>query len=277
MTSNQIVSNQQWLTARVALLEKEKQLTRQLDEMARQRRQLPWTKIEKNYTFESPCGTVALADLFGNHAQLFIYHFMFGPNWKEGCPSCSMMADSIGGTLPHLAARDVSLVFVSRAPVEKIQAFKQRMGWTFPWVSSLASDFNFDFHVSFKPEQQKTGKVDYNFTLQKFPSEEAPGASFFFKEPGTADIFHTYSTYGRGLDALIFPYTILDMAPKGRDEDQFAFPMQWVRHHDRYATNDFIDAEKPYWPKIAPATSSTAVSAGQGSTSSCSCAAGEKP
>jgi predicted dithiol-disulfide oxidoreductase (DUF899 family) len=261
MTTHKIVSKEQWLESRRALLEQEKQLTRQHDELARKRRELPWVRVEKNYVFDSLSGKKSLADLFGNHSQLLIYHFMFGPEWKEGCPSCSYVADHLNPTLPHLAARDVSLMIVSHAPLAKIEAFKNRMGWQFPWVSSFNSDFNYNFHVSFLPEHKKDGLVDYNYKMQKFPSDEAPGESVFFKEPSTGEVFHTYSTYGRGLDALLGTYTLLDMVPKGRDEDQLEFDMQWVRYHDRYDGGGFADVNKPYWPKMAsmpqaPASSS---------------------
>jgi predicted dithiol-disulfide oxidoreductase (DUF899 family) len=262
MVKHQIVSKQQWLDARRALLAKEKQLTRERDELARERRELPWVRVEKDYVFDSPCGKVKLADLFGGHSQLLIYHFMFGPEWKEGCPSCSMVADHFDGALPHLAARDVSLVMVSRAPLAKIEPFKQRLGWRVPWVSSFGTDFNFDFHASFGPEQKKDGKVDYNYMMQKFPSDEAPGASVFYKDPSTGGIFHTYSTYGRGLDAFVGAYTLMDLAPKGRDEDELSFPMAWVRHRDRYQGGEFADTDKPYWPKLATASPELSAKAG---------------
>jgi len=271
MTQHQIVSKETWLEARRALLAKEKQLTRERDELARQRRELPWERVEKSYTFDSSRGKVMLADLFGSHSQLLIYHFMFGPEWKEGCPSCSYVSDHLDGAVPHLAARDVSLMMVSRAPLAKIEAFKKRMGWRFPWVSSFGSDFNFDYHVSFTPEQKIDGKVDYNYTMQKFPSDEAPGASVFYKDPSTGEIFHTYSTYGRGLDSFLGTYTLLDLVPKGRDEDQLPFAMAWVRYHDRYENGTFADADKPYWPKIV----SKAPALAQAS-SSCGCSNGAK-
>jgi len=182
---------------------------------------------------------------------LLIYHFMFGPDWKEGCPSCSFVSDHLDGAVPHLAARDVTLTMVSRAPLAKIEAFKNRMGWHFPWVSSFGSDFNFDFQASFTPEQKATGKVLYNYKMQPFPSTESPGASVFYKDASTGQIFHTYSTYERGLDSFITSYTLLDLTPKGRDEDTLPFAMQWVRHHDRYSGGDFADANKPYWPQVA--------------------------
>ncbi|MEP6671946.1 MAG: DUF899 domain-containing protein [Chthoniobacter sp.] len=251
-----IVSPEQWIAARQALLKKEKESTRLLDELSAERRQLPWVKVTENYVFDAPGGPVSLADLFAGRNQLIIYHFMFGPDWQEGCPSCSFVSDHFGGALPHLAARDVTLVAVSRAPLAKIAAFQKRMGWRFQWVSSAGSDFNADFHVSFTAEEMAQGKVDYNYTLQEFPSAEAPGLSVFYKD-AAGDIFHTYSTYGRGLESLMSTYRILDMVPKGRDEDQLDFSMAWVRYHDRYDTNAFADADKPYWPETASTASAS--------------------
>jgi len=256
MPSHQVVSTDKWIEARRALLAAEKEITHRHDEIARKRRELPWVKVEKNYVFDTPAGKKSLADLFAGRSQLFVYHFMFGPEWKEGCPSCSYVSDHLDGAVPHLAARDVTLPMVSRAPLAKIEAFKKRMGWRFPWVSSFGTDFNYDYHVSFTPEEQAAGKVNYNYTMQEFPSAEGPGASVFVKDPASGEIFHTYSTYGRGLDALVGTYTLLDMVPKGRDEDQLPFDMAWVRHHDRYGTNldaGFLDPDKPYWPKFDPA------------------------
>jgi predicted dithiol-disulfide oxidoreductase (DUF899 family) len=244
-----IVSPEDWLAKRKELLGKEKELTRLRDQLAAERRALPWVKIEMDYSFDAPEGKVTLAELFAGRSQLVIYHFMFGPDWNEGCPSCSYVSDHFDGALAHLAARDVTMVVVSRAPVAKIEAFKKRMGWRFRWVSSYGSDFNADFHVSFTKEEIAQGKVNYNYTMQEFPSEEAPGLSVFYKDAG--DVFHTYSTYGRGVDQLVGTYTILDLAPKGRDEDHFEFSMEWVRYHDRYGTNEFADADKPYWPETA--------------------------
>jgi predicted dithiol-disulfide oxidoreductase (DUF899 family) len=230
------------------LLNKEKQLMQWRDQLAADRQALPWVKVDKEYFFDAPAGKVALAELFDGHSQLMIYHFMFGPEWKEGCPSCSFVSDHLDGALPHLAARDVTLTMVSRAPLTKIEAFKRRMGWRFKWVSSFESDFNYDFQVSFLPEEKAKGKVYYNYTLEEFPSDEAPGLSVFYKDAG-GEIYHTYSTYARGLDPLVGTYTLLDLAPKGRDEDHLPFSMQWVRHHDRYGTDIFLDANKPYWPE----------------------------
>jgi len=247
---NKIVSQDEWLQARKALLAKEKEVTHLNDRVAAERRNLPWTRVEKSYTFDAPHGKVSLADLFGAHSQLFIYHFMFGPDWKEGCPSCSYVCDHLDGTVPHLAARDVSLTMVSRAPISKIEAFKKRMGWRFPWVSSHGNDFNHDFGVYFTPDEMSKGKVSYNYTMQPFPNPEAPGASIFYKDKD-GKIYHTNSIYGRGLDSFITTYTLLDLVPKGRDEDKLPFSMLWVRHHDKYDTGELLDKERPYWPKVA--------------------------
>src|SRR5687767_14708500 len=257
MSSHQVVSQEKWIEAQRAHLAKEKEFTRKRDELARLRRELPWVRVEKNCVFETPTGKKTLADLFQGRSQLIIYHFMFGPEWKEGCPSCSFVCEHIDGAVEHLAARDVTLTMISRAPLTKIDAFKKRMGWHFPWVSSFGSDFNFDYHVSFKPEQRAKGKVDYNYTMEDFPSDEAPGLSVFYKDPNSGEIFRTYSVYARGLDPLVGTYTLLDFVPKGRDEDQLAFSMQWVRHHDRYGTNLFLDPTKPYWPPNAEPEAST--------------------
>lgn len=256
-----VVSQKEWLNARKELLAKEKAATHARDALSAERRNLPWTKIDKNYVFDTPKGKRTLVDLFKGRSQLVIYHFMFGPDWNEGCPSCSYLSDHMNGAVPHLAARDVTLTMVSRAPLDKIAAFKKRMGWRFPWVSSYGTDFNRDFRVSFTEEEVK-GKVDYNYALQEFPSQEAPGMSVFYKDE-SGDVFHTYSTYGRGLDALVGAYVILDLVPKGRDEDHLAFSMEWVRYHDRYGTNEFGDADKPYWPEVALAKS--------GSSTDCGC------
>ena len=255
-----IVSREQWVEARKAHLEKEKELTRRRDELARQRRDLPWVRVDKQYVFDAPHGKATLADLFGTRSQLLVYHFMFGPDWAEGCPSCSFVCDHIDGATPHLAARDVSLVMVSRAPLPKIASFKQRMGWRFPWVSSNGNSFNYDFHVSFTPEEMARGEVYHNYRMEPFPSAEAPGASVFYKDPETGEIFHTYSTFGRGLDPMIGTYVLLDLVPKGRDEDGLPFSMHWVRYHDRYDARNgggaFADADQPYWPKTAAAQGS---------------------
>ncbi len=228
-----VVSHAQWLQARVALLDKEKELTRRRDELSRLRRELPWVKVEKPYTFKTPCGQASLADLFDGHSQLVTYHFMFGPDWTEGCPGCSFLMDNVDGTIPHLKARDVSLVMVSRAPLASLEAFKKRMGWRIPWVSSLENDFNTDFGVTFSKEQLATGRKQYNYGSIVPFGEETPGLSAFIKDED-GDIFHTYSTYGRGLEPILGTYAILDLAPKGRDEENLPTPNAWVRHHDKY-------------------------------------------
>ena len=261
---HQIVSREAWLTARKKLLAKEKEATRMRDQLSEERRKLPWAKIEKNYVFDTPAGKATLADLFDGRSQLVIYHFMFGPEWKEGCPSCSFVSDHFDGTLAHLAARDVAMVAVSRAPLAKLEAFKRRMGWRFNWVSSYGADFNADFHVSFTPQEMAQGKVNYNYTMQEFDSTEGPGLSVFIKN-AAGEIFHTYSTYGRGVEVLMGTYRILDLVPKGRDEDHLGFSMEWVRYHDRYGTNEFADADKPYWPEtVAPSSASCGCGSAKG-------------
>lgn len=233
MPSHKVVSREEWLEARRAHLAKEKDFTRLRDEVSRQRRELPWVRVEKRDVFDGPGGKETLADLFGGRSQLIVYHFMFGPGWEQGCPSCSFLSDHIDGALVHLAHRDVTLVAVSRAPLSQIEAFKKRMGWRFKWVSSSGSDFNYDYHVSFTKEEMAKGKVYYNYDLREFGSEEAPGTSVFYKD-GTGAIFHTYSSYARGLDMLVGAYNYLDLVPKGRDEAELPWTMAWVRHHDRY-------------------------------------------
>jgi predicted dithiol-disulfide oxidoreductase (DUF899 family) len=235
-----VVSSSEWLAARKAHLVKEKEFTRLRDELSRQRRELPWEPVEKQYHF----GSETLADLFDGRSQLIVYHFMLGPGWKEGCQSCSYLADHFDGPAIHLANRDVTLVVISRAPQAEIDAFKKRMGWRFKWVSSFGSDFNFDYHVSFA---HGGGDVEYNYGMTQFPAEEAPGASVFCKDAAGA-IFHTYSSYGRGLDILLGAYNFLDMTPKGRDEEGFAFSMAWVRHHDRYTDDYRVDPKQEYTP-----------------------------
>ncbi|MBS1857982.1 MAG: DUF899 domain-containing protein [Acidobacteria bacterium] len=230
---HEVVSREEWLKARTALLEAEKALTRRRDELARQRRELPWVRVEQDYSFHGPAGRVTLADLFQGRSQLIVYHFMFGPDWEEGCPGCSFVSDHIDGMLVHLAHRDVSLVAVSRAPIDKIQAFRRRMGWRFRWVSSEGSGFNREYGVSFEAGDKVDGKLPYNYGLNAFPTDEAPGLSVFFKSAG-GDVFHTYSCYARGLDGLVGTYNYLDLVPKGRDEDGLPRPMAWLRHHDRY-------------------------------------------
>ena len=240
MQPHRIVSRAEWLTARKALLANEKQFTKTRDELSRQRRELPWVKVEKDYRFDGPGGREPLAGLFDGRSQLIVYHFMFGPGWEQGCPSCSLLADHFDGAAIHLAQRDVSFVAASRAPLSQIEPFKRRMGWRFQWVSSFGSDFNRDYNVSFGRDELENGELYYNYGFGKFRSEEAPGLSVFHKD-AAGDIFHTYSTYARGLDMLIGAYNFLDLVPKGRDEAALTFTMAWVRHHDRY---DGLTAER---------------------------------
>lgn len=245
-----IVSRDEWLTARKKLLAKEKQLTRERDAVAAERRQLPWVKVEEKYVFEGPNGKVTLADLFDGRSQLIIYHFMFGPDWQEGCPSCSFNMDHTDGALVHLAQRDVSFSAISRASYPKIASFRKRLGWRFNWVSSNANSFNRDFQVVFTKEELASGSVYYNYEMGKFPGEEAPGISVFYKNQN-GDIFHTYSAYARGTETTVNSYNYLDLVPKGRDEDALPFTMSWLRHHDRYVDGHLADPDRPYWPKNA--------------------------
>jgi predicted dithiol-disulfide oxidoreductase (DUF899 family) len=233
MPGHRIVSKKEWLEARKAHLAREKEFTRLRDQLSAERRAMPWVKVDKAYVFEGSQGKTTLAELFDGRRQLIVYHFMFGPGWEEGCPSCSFLADHIDGAAVHLGQRDVTLLAVSRAPLRHIEAFRQRMGWRFTWVSSHGTDFNRDYDVSFTKDEIAKGAVDYNFDSREFPSEEAPGISVFYKDEH-GSIFHTYSAYARGLDLLVGAYNYLDLVPKGRDEDALAFTMAWVRHHDRY-------------------------------------------
>jgi predicted dithiol-disulfide oxidoreductase (DUF899 family) len=240
-----VVSHQEWIAARKEFLKKEKEFTRQRDEISRLRRELPWEKVEKDYAFEGPSGRLKLADLFGKRSQLVVYHFMLGPGWKEGCPSCSYLADHFDGMTIHLANRDVAFAVISHAPLAEIEVFQKRMGWKFPWVSSNGSDFNFDYQVSKSPEEEGQKQVYYNYEMMEFPPTERPGSSVFFKD-ASGQVFHTYSTYARGLDILVGTYNFLDMAPKGRDEAGLKHSMAWVRHHDKYAEGYMVDANQGY-------------------------------
>ncbi len=218
-----VVSRERWLAERKALLDREKELTRLRDDIARARRALPWTRINKDYVFDTPDGPRRLADLFEGRSQLLVQHFMLGPGWAQGCQSCSYMADHIGGMQIHLEHRDVTMLVISRAPLDEIERFRARMGWGFKWVSSHGSDFNFDFGVSFTPEEKARGEVDYNFGKRPFMREELPGVSVFFKDEA-GEVFHTYSTYGRGVEVMMGTYDMLDLTPKGRDEHNLAYP-----------------------------------------------------
>lgn len=242
-----VVSKKEWMAARRELLAREKRLTYERDAIAAERRKLPWVKVDKDYVFDSADGPKTLGDLFNGNSQLIVYHFMFGPEWDEGCPSCSFNMDHTDGALIHLAQRDVAFTAISRAPLAKIEAFKKRMGWRFPWVSSYNTDFNYDYQASFTPEQMAKGNVEYNFEVTEFPSSEAPGFSVFYKD-GNGTVFHTYSAYARGTENVLNTYKYLDMVPKGRDEDHLSFTMSWVRHHDRYEDGVLADKDRPYWP-----------------------------
>jgi predicted dithiol-disulfide oxidoreductase (DUF899 family) len=252
MTNHRIGTREEWLAARLELLDAEKELTRRSDELARKRQELPWVRIEKDYTFETDEGTASFADLFGGRSQLLMYHFMFGPDYTAGCPACSAIADGFNGSHVHLENHDVAMMAVSRAPLDKLQAYKRRMGWSFPWASSFGSDFNFDFNVSITEEQQREGVVEYNFQPRDVRpvleagdegpvaqvaamtgtdiatyTREAPGMSAFALEDGV--VYHTYSAYSRGVDAMWGMYQWLDRAPKGRNETGI-----WFRRRDEY-------------------------------------------
>ncbi len=247
MQRNRIVSEDEWTAARKQLLNKEKVLTRLRDELSRDRRELPWVRVNKPYIFEGSNGKETFPDLFEGRNQLIVYHFMFGPTWEEGCPSCSFLADHLDGILVHLNARDVTLVVVSRAPWPKIEAFQKRMGWRFRWVSSYGSDFNFDYQVSATADEVARGRMYYNFETTDLGVEELPGTSVFCRDEA-GGIFHTYSSYARGGDMLLGAYNFLDLTPKGRNEDDLAFPMAWLRHHDRYGANYTVDPKANYAP-----------------------------
>ena len=235
LKNHSVVSKDRWLAQRKALLAREKELTHLRDQIARERRAMPWTRVEKNYSFDTPEGPRKLADLFEGRRQLVVQHFMLGPEWEQGCPSCSYMADHIAGMKVHLEHRDVTMLVVSRAPLAEIERFRERMGWQFKWVSAYDSDFNYDFGVSFKPEAWAEGKgeVYYNYSVRPFPAQEAPGVSVFYKDDA-GEVFHTYSTYERGVEVMMGTYNLLDLTPKGRDEQNPVYAMDWVRHHDRY-------------------------------------------
>lgn len=242
MQHHAIVSRDEWLAQRKAHLMREKQLTRLRDEISAERRALPWVKIDKSYVFDAPEGRRTLAQLFSDKSQLIVNHFMLGPGWKDGCVGCSFGADHVEGALVHLAQRDVAYVAVSRAPLAEIEAYKKRMGWHFTWVSSFGSDFNYDFHVSFRPEQLAGGKAEYNYEMIEPGIDELPGRSVFVKDEA-GDIFHTYSSYGRGGEEILGTYMLLDMTPKGRDENgPHHNLMDWVKRHDEYATADAAGA-----------------------------------
>jgi predicted dithiol-disulfide oxidoreductase (DUF899 family) len=230
MSMHRIVSEAEWLVARRAHLAKEKEFTRLREELAHDRRELPWVKVEKAYVFEAPEGKVTLGDLFDGKGQLIVQHFMFGPDWNEGCPSCSFWTDNFNGIDVHLAHRDTAFVLVSRGPIDRLEAYRKRMGWNLRWVSSLGNDFNFDFAVSFQPDETA---LKYNFNTIKPHGQENPGLTAFRRGDDGA-VYRTYSTYARGIDMLNGTYQLLDITSKGRDEDALPFSMSWVRRHDKY-------------------------------------------
>jgi predicted dithiol-disulfide oxidoreductase (DUF899 family) len=230
---HKIVSVKEWTEARKSLLKKEKDFTVLRDQLSKQRRDLPWIAVSKEYVFEGPDGKQTLSDLFDGRSQLIVYHFMFDPSWDEACLHCSFWADNFNGIIVHLKQRDVSMIAVSRAPYTKLAAYQKRMNWNFKWVSSHDTDFNFDYNVSFTPEEVAKKEAFYNFVMQDPNSSEREGVSVFYKDPA-GRVFHTYSAYARGIDMLNVAYQYLDLVPKGRDEAGHAFPQFWVRRHDEY-------------------------------------------
>ena len=233
MPDHEIVGHEEWVKRRKAFLAREKEFTRLRDELSAARRELPWERIDKEYVFDVPGGARTLAELFDGRRQLLVYHFMYGPDWDAGCPSCSFWADNFERNVIHLAHRDITLVAVSRAPVETLEKYKERMGWTFTWASALNSDFNQDFEVSFDPEDIAAGEVRYNYGPSSFSSEEAPGISAFYRDDDDT-VFHTYSSFARGLDMINAAYHLMDLAPLGRNEDGLPYTMAWLRRRDEY-------------------------------------------
>lgn len=233
IANHPVVTPDRWIAERKKLLAREKELTHLRDQIAEQRRALPWVRIDKEYVFDTPVGKRTLAELFEGRSQLMVQHFMLGPGWEQGCPSCSFMADHTDGMQIHLEHREITFVAVSRAPMAEIERFHRRMGWKFKWVSSNGNEFNHDFHVSFTLEERVNGEVYYNYGMTNFPAEEAPGISVFYRNEA-GEVFNTYSTFGRGVEVMMGTYNMLDLAPKGRDEESISYTMAWVRHHDRY-------------------------------------------
>ena len=234
MDLQRIVSRAEAVAAREAFLVEEKQFTRARDALARKRRELPWTRVDKNYLFDTSSGAKSLADLFAGRSQLIVQHFMFAPDWEEGCVGCSFSSDHVDGALPHVQARDATFVAISRAPLEKLVAYKKRMGWTFEWVSSGANDFNYDFGVSFRKSDLEAKRAIYNYAPLTFEASDLSGVSVFLKDP-SGEIFHTYSTFARGDEMLMTAYMYLDLLPKGRNEDHLQDPSSWWRRHDSYS------------------------------------------
>jgi predicted dithiol-disulfide oxidoreductase (DUF899 family) len=233
LDNHQIVSKNEWIEARKVLLQKEKEFTKLRDQLSKQRRDLPWVEVDKEYVFDGPNGKETLSELFDGRSQLIVYHFMYDPNWDVGCPSCSFWADNFNDIIVHLNQRDVTMIAVSRAPYNKIDAYKKRLSWNFKWVSSFNTDFNRDYYVSFTSEELEKKEGFYNFTIQDPSVSELPGVSVFYEDQA-GKIFHTYSAYSRGIDILNNTYNYLDLVPKGRDEDDYEFSMKWVRRHDEY-------------------------------------------
>ncbi len=234
MENHKVVPHGEWLEARQQFLVKEKEFTRLRDQVSQQRRDLPWERVDREYVFDGPNGKETLSDLFAGRRQLIVYHFMFGPDWEAGCPHCSFWADNFNEIIVHLNQRDVTMIAVSRAPFSKLAAYRKRMGWNFKWVSSSETDFNFDYHVSFTPEEVAKNEAFYNYTMQELhDSEEREGVSVFYKDPA-GSVFHTYSAYARGIDMVNATYHYLDLTPKGRDEAGHDFTQFWVRRHDEY-------------------------------------------
>lgn len=239
MNPHSIVSREEWLEARKEHLRAEKEMTRMRDQLAAQRRNLPWVKVDQDYVFDGPGGTVTLSELFEGRSQLLVYHFMFAPEWTQGCKSCSLLADHYDPAILHLNQRDVSMVTISRAPIDKLMAFRERMGWKFRWVSSNGNHFNQDFGIYFTAAEREKGLALYNYTKTAPPISDLPGLSVFARDEA-GQVYHTYSTYARGLDGFLNVYHLLDITPKGRDEEGIA-GMSWVRHHDRYGVAGFVD------------------------------------
>jgi predicted dithiol-disulfide oxidoreductase (DUF899 family) len=234
MEQHKVVSRDEWLAARKQFLEREKEVTQQIDKLSAERRNLPWVRVEKDYFFDAPDGRKSLSDLFDGRSQLIVYHFMFSPDWNEGCVGCSFFSDHVDGPNQHLQHHDVTFVAVSRAPLAKLEAYKKRMGWHFPWVSSSGSDFNYDFHVSFTKDEIARGSAFYNFEMSKISTEDLHGTSVFIKDD-TGAIFHTYSAYARGDERGLGAYMFLDLTPRGRQENGPNFNLtDWVRRHDKY-------------------------------------------
>src|ERR1700682_3825137 len=232
-TNHPVVSHKDWLSARTAFLAKEKEFTRLRDELSRQRRMLPWERVDKPYVFDGPNGKETLAELFEKRRQLVVYHFMFSPEWDAGCKHCSFWADNFNGIIAHLNQRDVTMIAVSRAPLATLERFKKRMGWSFKWVSSLHNEFNYDYQASFTPEEIERGAAFYNYSKRDVGGADREGISVFYKDQGGA-VFHSYSCHARGIDMMNAAYHYLDLVPKGRDADELESPQDWVRHHDRY-------------------------------------------